>query len=308
MPESTKIIGDIAGVPNPKSDWSQTDERKADYIKNKPDLFNFANAVRNTEKSVGTVYITDALPTPHIKDIEIFGNSIQDGTPTIDTPYEIKSVQNPTITFTYGENVKSVTFDGVTLRSVNSGRDRIYTKNGKVYLEQKIRNSRPSTFGSTTVVENLNAPNLYKAPSWTDYSQPNDVMSNIGMHRVKSGVDGTLHWYIAKRTDELNIVYMYAANSTDWSDGKTAHQWIIDNAGVEFEYQYLLQTPIVTEITGDSATELLAILEEIKEQEFSVSFSSGNEVPVTGSVTYNQDLNKVIDNLTNAIIALGGTV
>jgi hypothetical protein len=31
-----KIIGDIAGVPNPKSDWSQNDERKADFIKNKP--------------------------------------------------------------------------------------------------------------------------------------------------------------------------------------------------------------------------------------------------------------------------------
>jgi hypothetical protein len=34
-----KVIGDIVGVPNPKSDWNQTDETKADYIKNKPDIY-----------------------------------------------------------------------------------------------------------------------------------------------------------------------------------------------------------------------------------------------------------------------------
>lgn len=31
-----KIIGNIVGVPNPKSDWNQTDPTKADYIKNAP--------------------------------------------------------------------------------------------------------------------------------------------------------------------------------------------------------------------------------------------------------------------------------
>lgn len=31
-----KIIGNIVGVPNPKSDWNQTDSTKADYIKNAP--------------------------------------------------------------------------------------------------------------------------------------------------------------------------------------------------------------------------------------------------------------------------------
>ena len=177
-----------------------------------------------------------------------------------------------------------------------------------MYFEQNIRNSKPSNFGSSTVAEFLGGSRLYKIPSWTQYSQPNDVMANIGMHRVKSGVDGTLHWYIARRSDTEQVVYFYAESREDWTTASEAHQWIIDNAGVEFEYQYLLQTPIVTEITGDSATELLAILEEIKEQEFSVSFSSGNSIAVTGSVTYNQDLNKVIDNLTNAIIALGGNV
>jgi hypothetical protein len=34
-----KVIGNIVGVPNPKSDWNQTDETKADFIKNKPDIY-----------------------------------------------------------------------------------------------------------------------------------------------------------------------------------------------------------------------------------------------------------------------------
>lgn len=29
-------MGNIVGLPSPRSDWNQTDETKADYIKNKP--------------------------------------------------------------------------------------------------------------------------------------------------------------------------------------------------------------------------------------------------------------------------------
>lgn len=32
----TKIIGNTTATPNPRPDWNQTDETKADYIKNKP--------------------------------------------------------------------------------------------------------------------------------------------------------------------------------------------------------------------------------------------------------------------------------
>ena len=33
------IVGNTVGVPNPKSDWNQNDETKADYIKNKPTIY-----------------------------------------------------------------------------------------------------------------------------------------------------------------------------------------------------------------------------------------------------------------------------
>ena len=34
----SKIIGNTVGIPNPISDWNQTDPNKADYIKNKPNI------------------------------------------------------------------------------------------------------------------------------------------------------------------------------------------------------------------------------------------------------------------------------
>lgn len=33
-----KIVGNTVGIPNPQSDWNQTDKTKADYIRNKPDI------------------------------------------------------------------------------------------------------------------------------------------------------------------------------------------------------------------------------------------------------------------------------
>lgn len=35
MDNKTKIIGNIVGVPNPKSDWAQNDETKANFVKNR---------------------------------------------------------------------------------------------------------------------------------------------------------------------------------------------------------------------------------------------------------------------------------
>ena len=39
-----KIIGNTTATPNPRPDWNQTDETKADYIKNKPDITGEINS------------------------------------------------------------------------------------------------------------------------------------------------------------------------------------------------------------------------------------------------------------------------
>lgn len=43
MADNVKIMGNTVGVPNPRSDWSQTDPTKADYIKNKPNFNEYVD-------------------------------------------------------------------------------------------------------------------------------------------------------------------------------------------------------------------------------------------------------------------------
>ena len=47
-----KIIGNTVGVPNPQPDWNQTDKRKADYIKNKPDVLKADEDLTLTNHSI----------------------------------------------------------------------------------------------------------------------------------------------------------------------------------------------------------------------------------------------------------------
>lgn len=46
-----KIEGNIVGLPSPRSDWEQTNENKADYIKNKPEIVTSITKVA-TDKQI----------------------------------------------------------------------------------------------------------------------------------------------------------------------------------------------------------------------------------------------------------------
>jgi hypothetical protein len=62
-----KIMGNIVGLPSPRSDWNQTDEMKADFIKNKP--VEAINAVNNLK------YYGDANIVPSYENWFLFVNS-----------------------------------------------------------------------------------------------------------------------------------------------------------------------------------------------------------------------------------------
>ena len=57
MGEIREIIGNTTATPNPRSDWAQTDPTKADFIKNKPSLDEFATKNDVAEE------IEDNIPT-----------------------------------------------------------------------------------------------------------------------------------------------------------------------------------------------------------------------------------------------------
>lgn len=55
----SKIIGNPVGTTLPKSDWSQTDPSKGDYIKNKPDVVDMSTF----QTMVGDTPVYDQINT-----------------------------------------------------------------------------------------------------------------------------------------------------------------------------------------------------------------------------------------------------
>ena len=57
----TKIIGNTTATPNPRPDWNQTDETKADFIKNKPTVGDGLSINKDNEINLNdeTVFIWD---------------------------------------------------------------------------------------------------------------------------------------------------------------------------------------------------------------------------------------------------------
>lgn len=104
-------------------------------------------------------------------DIEVKGASWQNGTPSPTTPIAIERVTNPTISA--GDN--SFTLTDIILRGVGDVKDRIYTNDSKIYLEQNIISElisvntgaitvHPDIYdNNTTIRGNLRLQNLKKA-------------------------------------------------------------------------------------------------------------------------------------------------
>ena len=52
----SKIIGNTTATPNPRPDWLQTDETKADFIKNKPNVDALFVMVETLKEQVEELY------------------------------------------------------------------------------------------------------------------------------------------------------------------------------------------------------------------------------------------------------------
>lgn len=57
-----KIIGNTTATPTPRSDWNQTDETKADYIKNKPTILTEEDIAELIPSSSGGIPVVHELP------------------------------------------------------------------------------------------------------------------------------------------------------------------------------------------------------------------------------------------------------
>lgn len=140
-----KIFGNATTTPYPRPDWNQTDETKADYIRNKPTLGtglssndytdadkekldNMTKQMEDIETDISTkaTALTDVASGVHIhltnsektnlKGLNVCGQTTQNGTPTPDTPVALESIGDVNIT-SCGKNL--IPFDKLKNKSSN---------------------------------------------------------------------------------------------------------------------------------------------------------------------------------------------
>ena len=148
-----------------------------------------------------------------------------------------------------------------TYRGIGDYKDRIYTKDGKVWFEQNIRNKIVNKFLSSvsahsTIEAFTSSKTIPKIVSSTyPYVSNKNQISNIGAYEVDFNKTGELHWYMAK-----NGSYLIPPDKETWTNATDAYEYFMSVTGnIPMEYQYVLATPIITEITGSLAEKILAI-------------------------------------------------
>lgn len=73
----SKIIGNTTATPNPRPDWAQTDETKADYIKNKPKDLVHETSIKDTI-SGNPIVMTEVSPIQNQVNVQLKSKNLLD--------------------------------------------------------------------------------------------------------------------------------------------------------------------------------------------------------------------------------------
>ena len=211
------------------------------------------------------------------ENLYLYGNSVQDRVPTPETPVEILSLENPIIKV---DGANYLILEGYTLRGIGNYKDRIYTKEGKVWLEQR------SWLYETKERErlNLNGKKEQGLQLFTDANIFDEIYRGIGAIDTKEADNPGLAthfkydyraYYPGTGTDYILVtgvrLWLLSDNFESSDDWNT---WIKEN---KVRVVYPLLNPIITEITGTLAEKILAI-----DKSKNITITSANGV--SGSV------------------------
>ena len=144
-----------------------------------------------------------------------------------------------------------------TMRGIGEYKDKIYTKEGKVWFEQNIFHIKPTSFSRINsnrgVIQNLHHPK--------DYLKNNEKISNFGNYKSAWEFQDYIIWYLAKTDSKTSQIWMVPSKEYCdlWTTKEEAWKHLTKTLGIYPEFQYVLETPILTEITGTLAEQILAI-------------------------------------------------
>ena len=262
------------------------------------------NAVPHTTASGYPISLTDHLEGESVIDYKIYGNIVQDGTPTPDNPIEVQSVGNlvtDTSSEYYGKYDVPITVNDETkhiyldepLRKIGDYADYIDFKNQKVIRQTTFRTfDGTEKFGSYSTAKgfsyvNSDMKSQKVGDGYCNYYLRIIAISNVG---IRFGISSNVLYFCNVYTDDKPLtVAGWKEKLSNWNAN-----------GNPLIVYYILDTPTEESITVPDLT--------IPNSEVTNVLAGTSISPSSIDVTYYQDINKVITELKSAILAQGGNV
>ena len=267
----------------------------------------------------GTVTLSDHLTNEKVIDYKIYGNSIQDGTPTLDNPIDIQSVGD-LVTDTEsehygkykipiivrGENESDINYIEYIyldkpLRKVGDSYDYVDFKNKKVVrnIKQEILSTTLPRFNFSSSWDNELLTTFYYKPEDIDATAGvnTPILCNYFKHILIYGANATEVGVTANTNG-----YIYCKIPKAIATNKTEFNTWLNSLGENVELYYSLTEPTEESI---ELPELTTTNSEIMNVVIDTEI-----LPSSIEMTYYQDITTVINNkfneLQNAIIEIGG--
>ena len=289
---ANKIVGDIAGVPNPKSDFAQTDERKADYIKNKPDMNLYGNALKGYAQG-SLITLDDVSQAPHIEKCTTDANSINvKGANLFDVYSANCTSSNATCTVEPIESgaVKTTILKKGSPQYGTASINMPITKAGILYFKTKTKCSNAE----------LTKPELHirLRNSSSGANTTKKILTDISTEWNEFTYNISVSSSELEKYDEIMLLVYVKNSSVD-----------VYNVGEYVELKDIMLSVTDTEYVPytNKSYEVVEGVAEI-ESLYPIMNISSDVTDAVINVEYNKDINKAFEQLQNAIISLGGNV
>ena len=284
------------GAESAAQEARDTVEGKADWRDTSPALITDTGIAQSHT-------ITDISPTwQGLRGLTIFGDTVQEGIPTPEAPVPLVGVTDPAITV----DATSAALTGTTLNGIGSVKDTVDVTDDNAILTQRMQ-KRILTGTENWQLQGTNTNGIISftlifayvsAPATT---APPSLASHLPYVGVGLAAATTRGHFIQKTTSsETLYVRLYESDIPDLAAYKA---WLAAqySGGTPLTVVYMATTPTVTDITGTPGGQaLLALRGTYPETEVTCDTDC--------EVTYNQDINKAFQNLTNAVLAIGGNI
>lgn len=291
--------GEVGGTLSDQTDLQNALNLKAnqsDLNTTNQNVGDLQNEVNNNHivESGASVIINDAIK---IKSIKIFGDTVQEGTPTPSNPIEIKNVTND-VTVTVGVSGNyTLSLGDIELCKIGEHKDYIYNSEGKWYLKKSISKTILNGVESWGYANNVlyhtandsyigNGINIFTTHFIGSNSQGStaNVKSNNPNNSICLASSGSARFYV--KTD---IVSSYG----DFRNWLSTHN---------VTAYYISENPTTIEITDTTLINQLNELLNINlEENTTISINAEDVVPTIEITAYKNTLSGKVDKNTDDI-------